>query len=59
MNVSLSSVNQVTIILLVSILIVQGLDMMFAIGLNHPLFHLFWLIVACYVGVIIGIKVVG
>ena len=56
MMIEYSLLNKILFIILGVIFIVEGLDLIFAFGFNHHLYHLFWIVVSFYVGVIISKK---
>ena len=53
MNIHYEFLNKLLIIILGIIFVTEGLDLIFRFGLNHHLFHAFWIIVAFYLGIIV------
>ena len=53
MNIRYEFLINLIIITLSIIFIAEGLDLLFRVGLNPYLLHVFWIIVAFYLGIIV------
>lgn len=58
MRIRYNLLIRVLITVLGIIFVCEGLNLVFHFGLNHHLFHLFWLIVSFILGLFIGTKCV-